>query len=260
MATTKSENRPGHPLRLSGVSLVAVLVGLPWASAQTAAEQTYSRALEKIGYDGTFDGEIKSASDYFEYLADRADPEDACNLVELYKRAAIDAYMTEELVKYMGQNLEEVEVFGLPPEEYAAVVDQISNYHKTWLAGEVEEHGWFSDARCGLEAEDAAYLMVQHHSDLDWQLSILEMMEESWRQGSTSYSNIAFLKDRVRIKQERPQIYGTQGYCVEGGRWQPFELENRDKVDELRAEAGLPSLDEYAATVAGNFCQKDTVQ
>ena len=260
MANTKSENRLGHPLRLSSVSLVAVFVGLPWASAQTGAEQTYSRALEKIGYEDTFDGEINSASDYFEYLADQAGPEDACNLGELYKRAAIDSYMSEELLKYRGQELEEVDVFALPPEEYAAVKDEIDHNHKRWLAGEVQEHGWFSKARCGPDAESAAFLMVQHHPDLDWQSSILEMMEESWRHGNTSYSNIAFLKDRIRIEQDRRQIYGTQGYCVGGGLWQPFELENPDKVDELRAEAGLPSLDEYSATVARNFCQKDPVQ
>jgi hypothetical protein len=53
--------------------------------------------------------------------------------------------------------------------------------------------------------------------------------------------DIAYLTDRVRVAQDRPQIYGTQFTCRDG-RHVPRPIFDRRRVDERRARVGLDSL------------------
>ncbi len=47
-----------------------------------------------------------------------------------------------------------------------------------------------------------------------------------------------------------PQTYGTQMGCTSDGEPQPAPLADPGRVDALRAEAGLPPLEEYLAEMA----------
>jgi hypothetical protein len=57
-----------------------------------------------------------------------------------------------------------------------------------------------------------------------------------------SGKDYAYLYDRTHY----PQRFGTQGSCVSRQEWQPFEIEDIDKVDERRRAVNLPPLAEYA--------------
>ena len=59
-----------------------------------------------------------------------------------------------------------------------------------------------------------------------------------------SQSNVAYLTDRVTLKETGRQRYGTQFQHGKDGA-EPFPLEEPDRVDELRAAAGLMPLAEY---------------
>ena len=48
----------------------------------------------------------------------------------------------------------------------------------------------------------------------------------------------------------QPQTYGTQGGCGPDGKPQLAPLAEPDRVHQLRAEAGLPTLEEYLAELA----------
>ncbi len=54
---------------------------------------------------------------------------------------------------------------------------------------------------------------------------------------------VAFLTDRIRFNEGRPQIYGTVLDWDEGGALN-CELENPEDVDARRAAVGLPPFDE----------------
>ena len=49
------------------------------------------------------------------------------------------------------------------------------------------------------------------------------------------------------MAEDRPQLYATQGRCVDTGVWEPREVIDEDEVDARRAEMGLEPLADYIA-------------
>ena len=77
-------------------------------------------------------------------------------------------------------------------------------------------------------------------------------MGSLWPIGETHPRNYAYLFDRVAVSfnnpsQRVPQRYGTQGFCIGPGQWQPFEIEDPIHVDVRRSEVGLEPLADYIA-------------
>jgi hypothetical protein len=124
-----------------------------------------------------------------------------------------------------------------------------------WLKGEIARRGWPTISRDGKDADNQAWLLVQH-ADLDpaWQAQMLAMLTELAPKGETNQKNYAYLFDRVAMKHGGPQRYGTQGHCVGPGTWRPDDDEPGD-LDARRATVGLPSEADYIA-VFKTICQK----
>ena len=72
----------------------------------------------------------------------------------------------------------------------------------------------------------------------------LELMKPLVDSGEVSAVNVAYLTDRVRMHEGKPQVYGTQ-FRRSNGHWEPYPIEDPDRVDERRAALGLPTLAEY---------------
>ena len=64
--------------------------------------------------------------------------------------------------------------------------------------------------------------------------------------GQASRAHLAYLEDRVRVNAEQPQLYGTQ-FTVTDGELGPSPIEDRERLDERRAEAGLEPFADYEA-------------
>jgi hypothetical protein len=63
-----------------------------------------------------------------------------------------------------------------------------------------------------------------------------------------SAGDLAYLVDRVRVAEGRPQVYGTQVQMGPDGDPTPrMPIEDPENVNARRAEAGLPTLEEYYA-------------
>ncbi len=108
----------------------------------------------------------------------------------------------------------------------------------------VNQIGWPTVSKVGAEVSDMAWLLVQHSDqDVEFQKKCLGLMKEQ-QTGEVSKRNIAYLEDRVRVNEGRPQIYGTQ-FGGEGENYGPRPIEEPEKVDERRAEMGMESLEEY---------------
>ena len=115
----------------------------------------------------------------------------------------------------------------------------------------LKNYNWFRISEFGSKTDNQAWLLVQHaDQDHEFQESILKTLEALWPLGETKPSNYAYLYDRVALSfgdpsKIKPQRYGTQGQCVGPGLWEPWAIENPEKVDELRKSVGLESMDEY---------------
>jgi len=65
--------------------------------------------------------------------------------------------------------------------------------------------------------------------------------------------HLAYLTDRVRVNEGREQVFGTQMGGFEGGVPVPRPIEDRQGLDERRAEVGLEPFDGYVRRFAKRF-------
>ncbi|MFI2285730.1 DUF6624 domain-containing protein [Nocardia beijingensis] len=68
-------------------------------------------------------------------------------------------------------------------------------------------------------------------------------MRQSVAEGKADRVHLAYLDDRVRTREKRPQVYGTQSLGL-GGQICLLPIETLGRVNDRRAELGLPPLKE----------------
>lgn len=112
----------------------------------------------------------------------------------------------------------------------------------------VTRHGWPTPARVSRQAADDAWLLLQHADDVPFQLEVLAQLWPLARAGEFPAGPVAMLEDRTRLKQGRPQWYGS-GFTVQDGVLIAEPLEEPGTVDARRAEVGLPPMSVYVDTM-----------
>jgi len=128
----------------------------------------------------------------------------------------------------------------------------------------LEGRGWFRDDKDGSGAANDAWLIAQHADlDPDFQAKALTMIEAEFDAPGVSKRNYAYLYDRVQMRfsddaatERKLQRYGTQGRCTGPGTWEPFPIEEPDRIDEVRADVGLGTMEAYKSRFK-TICTKD---
>lgn len=106
---------------------------------------------------------------------------------------------------------------------------------------------WFDDTIDGWGAENYGWLIVQHSDDdPEFQREVLKKLEPLLLQGRVDPRNYAYLWDRVAVKDERPQRYGTQFSCKDGQWVVAGGVEDPDNLDARRKAVGMGSWKEYS--------------
>lgn len=132
------------------------------------------------------------------------------------------------------------------------VLSAVDAVHTARLKAIVAAHGWPTVAQVGQDGADAAWLLAQHaDKDPAFQRSVAEAMEPLVAPGQVKASNYAYLWDRTH----EPQRYGTQGRCVDKGRWEPRAVEAPEKLEQRRAQMGLTPMAEYQ-TMVSKHCEQ----
>jgi hypothetical protein len=108
----------------------------------------------------------------------------------------------------------------------------------------VKEYGWPTVKWAGREGAEGAFFVVQH-ADLDYQKKYLSVVRQAVEQDNLSPSLLAMLEDRIRVKEGKKQIYGTQLNTAADGASVLFPIEDETNVDVRRAKVGLGPLSEY---------------
>ena len=95
--------------------------------------------------------------------------------------------------------------------------------------------------------------IVIDHGPIDKQVKYLPLIKQMADDGLVGYDEYATLFDRVAMKQNRPQRYGSQS--VQFGRADAVELyiwpiENPAELDARRAEVGMTPFAEYLHQLA----------
>lgn len=109
--------------------------------------------------------------------------------------------------------------------------------------------GWPTAGKVGQEANEAAFLIVQHAISLpDFQRKCLQLMGAAVEQGLETAKPYAYLYDRIRCNEGRPQRFGTQFDWDENGEMSPCTIEDPEGVNARRQACGLVPIE--AATAA----------
>lgn len=125
------------------------------------------------------------------------------------------------------------------------------------MRGIIAEIGWPIRSKVGEAAEHQAWLLVQHaDADREFQRECLELMRRQ-PPGEVCAKHLAYLEDRIRTGEGRPQSYGTQLRRGTDGELGPSAIEDPEHVDERRAAVGLGSLSEYVASVRAHHAAAD---
>lgn len=112
------------------------------------------------------------------------------------------------------------------------------------LAAILDAHGWPGIALVGESGASAAWRIAQHAiGDPPFMRRCRDLIDDAVRRGDAPRSHFASTDDRIRVFEGRPQRFGTQ---IRGGPdgLEPHPLEEPDRVEHLRREAGLPPLAE----------------
>ena len=119
----------------------------------------------------------------------------------------------------------------------------------------IENHGWPKKVEVGEKGIRAAFMVIQH-ADLPYQKKYLPLIVDSVERGELAASFLAMLKDRICIREGKPQIYGTQLKRNECGYLEPHPIENETNVHNRRKVVGLQPLSDYL----NSFNKKNSLQ
>ena len=97
----------------------------------------------------------------------------------------------------------------------------------------LSESGYPRKSKVGDFATQTVWMVIQH-SDLGRIKQFLPQLEEAARRGDLPAAYLAATKDRIDIREGRPQKYGTQFNCP---------LLDSLRVNEWRQEVGLPPME-----------------
>ena len=120
------------------------------------------------------------------------------------------------------------------------------------MARGIPQRPGLAGADAGRRGRHRSGVAVAQHADDDpvRQRAFLDALRCAVDQGEASLTHLAYLEDRVRVNAGQPQLYGTQ-FTVTDGNFGPRPIEDPQRLDERRAEAGLEPFADYEARMRG---------
>lgn len=161
--------------------------------------------------------------------------------------------LREELLALAAEDLrvrEELAADGTLHDGYHPRMEEVHRRNAERLRQILAQVAWPGVRLVGQDGARAAWLILQHAIGApDLQRRGLELLDRAAERGEVPRDQVAMLEDRIRMFEGRRQRYGTQFDWDEQGMMSPVPIEDREYVDERRAEMGLPSLAEQIRTM-----------
>jgi len=135
--------------------------------------------------------------------------------------------------------------YGRGSKEYDDVIKRMSHQDSLNL-NIVEEildkYGWLSKNVVGSKGNKALWLVIQH-ADLTFQEKYYPIMETAVKNKKASKTDLAYLQDRILMRQGKKQLYGTQ-YKIdsETQEMKLWEIEDPQNLNKRRESVGLPAM------------------
>ena len=128
--------------------------------------------------------------------------------------------------------------------------DSVFNANLQWMRLVLAQYGWPGRRLVGDDGSHGAWLLLQHADrDTALQRTALQLLENAVGAGDASSRDLAYLTDRVRAAEGRPQVYGTQLQYDNRGCASPKPSDEPAQLDARRASVGLEPIAQYVQTV-----------
>lgn len=99
---------------------------------------------------------------------------------------------------------------------------------------------WFGKSIVGEDGAEAAWIIVQHAISLpELSRRMLPILQREAEKGEIPLWQVAYLDDRIRSFEGKPQLYGSQFDWNERDAMSPNEIFEPEKINERRAAMGL---------------------
>ena len=103
----------------------------------------------------------------------------------------------------------------------------------------IEHFGWPNEHLAGRDGAEAAWLIAQHAiSEPEFMRTCRELLEKEVAVGVVPMWQYAYMDDRIRVFEGKPQRFGTQFELTPDGPTL-YQVEEPQSLDERRREAGL---------------------
>jgi hypothetical protein len=164
----------------------------------------------------------------------------------------VNKYLLAELLAMKRRDADVRSRLAQEDELYGGYADEMQQVHREnahRLNDLVAQYGWPTISLVGLEGCRAAWLIAQHSiCTPDLQRKFLALLTEAAGMGEVPKAQVAFLTDRIRFNENKPQVYGTVLDWDEKGELSCV-VEDPATLDARRLEMGLPSTrdDDLAA-------------
>lgn len=93
------------------------------------------------------------------------------------------------------------------------------------------------------KAYKSLFLTVQHSDTIELMRYVAGIIQKA-QPHQVDKSDYAYLIDRIRIFEGKPQLFGTQ-FRKKNGVVSFFDIENSSEIDSRRAELGMEPFEEY---------------
>ncbi|MEM9739167.1 MAG: DUF6624 domain-containing protein [Pseudomonadota bacterium] len=234
---------------MRAVSLAAVTVLVSCQS--NPAQDPPTAAFEPIEFPTKIDGALDEGWEFYVMQYDSCIAQSLSHC-EVFERAIKDTYMAQLIASSIVEQKSIEEVSGLTRMEFDAFVELQTKDNDDWLESQIQSSGWFNISDYGVDADGAAFLIVQHSGNVDFQKRVLKVLAPLVEIEETSKSGFALLSDRVALKDGKEQLYGSQGGCSGEGVWTPFPVLSGD-INSRRSEMSLEPIEDYAARMS-RYC------
>jgi hypothetical protein len=121
----------------------------------------------------------------------------------------------------------------------------------------VKESGWPTIALVGIDASNAAMLILTHTADHAWQRQLLPQLQELADTGKIDGSGLALVIDKELVAEGKLQRYGSQFKFINGA-MAMYAVEDPATLDQRRAKVLLPPMDVYKEQLSQIYHLKAT--
>jgi len=176
----------------------------------------------------------------------KKDIEQRRNALVAKNGSGTDAALRDELMsmKQQDQNARGIDYGQTTKDKPAGTMAEVDARLTDELKAIVAKSGWPTIALVGLEASNAAMLVLTHTRDHAWQASMLPQLEQLADTGKIDGSQLAFVIDRELVSEGQLQRYGTQ-FKVVDGEMAMFGVEDPAGLDARRARVFLSPIEDY---------------